>query len=201
MINNFLRFFFLLLILSVFYVSADVSRPGNKNTPTEVRIAKYVVDLDNVSSADQNFTVNVLVEARWKDPRLKHNSTGPITKEIKEIWHPGLQFVNQQRIWDTIDKIATISPDGTVTLTQRVWGDFSQPLSLHNFPFDKQCFNIQIVPVRYSFDEVKLVQNPELQSGMAEKFSVADWEILGFKAGSFKYSPFRNEKYPFLNHL
>ena len=194
-INKYSKFLLFLLIFSAYYVGADISRPGPTNVPTEVYISIYIIDLDNVSSADQNFTANVFVEAQWKDVRLKHNSPGPVSKDMKEIWHPRLQFVNQQRLWSTIDKIVSISQDGTVTFRQRVWGDFSQPLKLHDFPFDEQHFNIQVVPVGYPCDEVKLINNSERRSGLAEKFSVADWRILDFTAQPFKYSPFNDEKH------
>ena len=175
--------------------AANFSRPGPTNKPTDVFIAIYVMDLDNVSSADQNFTANVLVKAIWHDDRLKHKSAGNIRKKLSEIWHPRLQFVNQQRLWSTFDKIVSVAPDGTVTLRQRVWGDFSQPLELKKFPFDHQTFNIQIVPIGYEHDEVRLLQDPNTPSDMADKFSVADWKIQNFDAKPFNYYPYNDGKY------
>lgn len=170
--------------------NANLSRPNTTNSPTEVWLSIYIVDLDNVSSVDQNFTANVYIKAVWKDPRLKHSGDQPISKKLDDVWNPRLQFINQQRLWATFSKNVTIDPDGTVTFRQRVWGDFSQPLKLKNFPFDKQKFNIQVVPLGFSQNEVKLVQNPKTKSGMADEFSVADWEMLGFEAKPFEYHPF-----------
>ncbi len=184
-----------LLIFSASYVGADVGRPGKKDVPTEVYIAVYIIDLDNVSSADQNFTANVFVKTQWNDPRLKHNKSGLISMGLKDIWHPRLQFLNQQRLWFTIGKTVSVSQDGEVTFRERAWGDFSQPLSLHDFPFDSQYFNVQIVPMGYSHNEVKLIQNTKTKSGMAQTFSVADWEILNFEAKAFEYNPFNEEEY------
>jgi len=195
--NKLFKFFSFgfLLIFSASYVGADVGRPGKQDVPTDVYISVYIIDLDNVSSADQNFTANVFVKMQWNDPRLKHNKPGLLSMDFKNIWHPRLQFLNQQRLWFTIDESASVTQDGEVTVRERAWGDFSQPLNLHDFPFDDQYFNVQLVPMGYSHNEVKLIQNPKLKSGMAEKFSVADWEILNYEANAFEFKPLKDEKY------
>ena len=193
--NKLFKLFFFLFLFSAYYVGADISRPGKQDVPTDVYISVYIIDLDNVSSADQNFTANVFVKMQWNDPRLKHNKPGSISMDLKEIWHPRLQFLNQQRLWFTIDDIVSVSQDGDVTLRERAWGDFSQPLNLHDFPFDSQYFNVQIVPLGYSQNEVRMIQSPKNESGMAEKFSVADWKILNYEAKPFKYSPFKSDIY------
>jgi hypothetical protein len=96
-------------------------------------------------------------------------------------------LVNQQKVWKTFREKVEISSEGDVYYRQRVWGSFSQPLDLADFPFDRQMFTIQLAAAGYSPDEVELVQDPDSLSGIAARLSVADWKIIGWKAGSQPY--------------
>ena len=44
--------------------------------PTAVYCALAILDLDNISDADQNFTLNLFTLCRWSDPREAHDGTG-----------------------------------------------------------------------------------------------------------------------------
>ncbi len=72
-----------------------------------------------------------------------------------------------------------------------MWGAFSQPLELREFPFDQQTFTIQLGAAGYGPDEVELVLEPDWVSGIAERLSVPDWDILGWTAegGPFRLTP------------
>jgi len=157
-------------------VSAETGRPNPERGPTPVELSIFLLDLDGIDSANQSFQANVYFEATWKDPRLAEASRGDdVTRRLEEIWHPRLQILNQQRIWSSMPDVADIAPDGTVTQRARVWGDFSQPLDLREFPFDSQRIEIPVVAAGYTSDEVTLSPGP--QSGIGETFSIADWTI------------------------
>jgi hypothetical protein len=179
----------LLLILSLISLlggpvsvaaGADTGRPDARIGPTQVEISIFLLDLDGIDSANQSFQANVYFEATWKDPRLADASRGGgVTRRLEEIWHPRLQILNQQRIWSSMPEVASVAPDGTVTQRARVWGDFSQPLDLREFPFDSQTIEIAVVAAGYTADDVIL--KPGFFSGIGEKFSIADWKITGWQ--------------------
>jgi hypothetical protein len=112
-----------------------------------------------------------------------------IVRPLDEIWNPGIQIVNQQKLWLTFPDIVKIAPDGEVLYRQRAWGSFSQPLKLHEFPFDRQVFFIQLAASDYTQDEVELVLDTKEESGIAQELSVADWNILGWKTEPRNYKP------------
>ena len=87
----------------------------------------------------QNFISNIFIEAKWKDQRLA-NRKGKTTYDIKDVWNPNLQFLNRQKLFKSFPDIVEVDSDGTVVYKQRVVGGFSQPLDLHDFPFDEQQF-------------------------------------------------------------
>jgi hypothetical protein len=161
-------------------VSAETGRPNPEQGPTPVELSIFLLDLDGIDSASQSFQANVYFEATWKDPRLAEASRGgDLTRRLDEIWHPRLQILNQQRIWSSMPDVAEIAPDGTVTQRARVWGNFSQPLDLREFPFDSQRIEIPVVAAGYTSDEVTL--SPGRQSGIGETFSIADWTIADWQ--------------------
>jgi len=183
-------FIFLTLIVPVLpAIAANSSRPLSADGPTEVKIAAFVLDIDEVSSVSQSFDANVYIELRWQDSRLAHDNPDEITRSLNDIWNPRIQFINQQKIWPTLPEIVEIFPDGEVVYQQRVWGAFSQPLQLEDFPFDQQVFTVQLASAGYGPQEVKLVPDQGSRTGIVEQFSLADWDILGWTVHVAPFAP------------
>ena len=158
--------------------AADVSPPPPEGEPTEVLMSIVILDIDQINAVTQSFDANIYFDARWRDPRLVHDGRGEVARRMDEAWHPRLQIVNQQRVFKGLPEVLEVMPDGEVTYRQRLWGTFSQPLSLQDFPFDQQKFTLQMVSAGFSFEEVNLVPN-EAQKGvyMADELSLPDWTI------------------------
>jgi hypothetical protein len=152
---------------------------------TRIHAAIGVLDVDEISDANQNFTVNLFVRFRWLDPREAHGGAGKIVRDIDEVWSPRLVFLNRQRIWSSLLPIVEISPEGEVIFRQQFWGDFSQPMNLHDFPFDTQVFEIRATAAgAEEFGELEIVQDPEAASFIVDSYSVADWKVLGSDVNS-----------------
>ena len=167
--------------------SAEVSRPTTG--PVKVYVTIFIIDVDEINSASQNFDANVYVQYRWRDQRLAHKGSKSIVRPLDEIWNPEIQIVNQQKLWLTFPDIVKIAPDGEVLYHQRAWGSFSQPLKLHDFPFDQQVFSIQLAAVDYTQGEVELLLDTKEESGIAQELSVADWKVLRWTAEPRAYKP------------
>lgn len=167
----------------------NVGRPDPEGVPTRIYTTIFIIDVDAIRTSDQSFDANVYFGFRWKDPRLAHAGPGGTTRSLDDVWNPNPLILNQQRSWLTLPDIVEISPDGEVTYRQRVWGAFSQPLSLGNFPFDRQEFSISIASVGYDTSEVEFVLDSSIPSGIAPVLSVADWRITDWRSDSFPYEP------------
>ena len=161
---------------------ADIGRPSPEQGPTQVEVMMFLSDVDDVDGANQNFDANVFFELRWHDPRLIHEDPDGISRPLTEVWHPRIQLFNQQKVWKTFPDVIGISPNGDAVYRQRVWGSFSQPLELRDFPFDRQVFEIQLVASGYTSEDVDLVVDPKSQ--IAERFSLPDWNIVDWKVES-----------------
>lgn len=166
-----------------------IERPNQDSGPTVVWFAAYIVDIHAISSSDQSFTANVFYQLRWHDESLADPAGKRRTLPLEEVWHPHLQMINQLKVWETFDKEVEVSPDGEVHYRQRVWGNFAQPLDLHEFPLDRQLFAIQLAAVGLSTSDVQMLPEPNLPSGMASRLSLAGWEIMGMEAVTAPYAP------------
>jgi len=184
----------MLLVIPSLPARAGLDRPVSEAGPTRVTVMAYIADVDEINSALQNFTANVFLEYRWRDESLAFPGSGRVVKDLTAVWHPQIQISNQQRVWKTFPEVVTVAPNGDVVYRQRVWGDFSQPLILHDFPFDRQDFKVQLVTVGYSPKEVELVPSPEITYGIAGELSLVDWEVVGWKAEVAHYKPIPTRK-------
>jgi hypothetical protein len=188
---SFLFLFFLLTIAAGSSHAAPVNadRPDVEGVTTSVYITIFVIDVDEIRTSDQSFDANVFFAFRWKDPRLAHDGPGTISRPLDDVWNPKPLIINQQRSWLTMPDIVDIAPDGEVIYRQRAWGAFSQPLSLQDFPFDRQRFSISVASVGYDSSEVDFILDTNIPSGIAPELSVADWTITDWKSGPFEYEP------------
>ena len=167
----------LLFVLSC-NVQSALSRPVTEDgKPTEVQVVGAVLDVDRIDSAEQNFTLNFYAIFRWMDSRLAHEGPGSDIRGLSEVWNPRLTIINTQKYWENTRDEVEISPEGLVTYRLHVFGDFSQPLDLREFPQDGHVFEVPVVAAGYRPHEVVLVPDPRMDSFMAEKLSVADWKV------------------------
>ena len=171
----------LLTMLWASQASADVSPPGNGAQPVRVALSIFLLDLDGIDNVNQSFEANLFYMADWNDPRLAHSGKGEISKPLNEVWNPRLQILNQQRTWKTFPEIVRIDPQGNVNYRQRLWGYFSQPLDLRNFPFDSQQLQLSVVAAGYTPQEVELVPHSGKSSGIGKSLSIPDWEVIDWK--------------------
>jgi hypothetical protein len=168
---------FLLCVLA-FNSDAGLTRPViEQGQRTEVRIVGAILDVDKIDSAEQNFTLNFYTIIRWNDPRLAHAEPGNVVRRLSEVWNPRLTIANTQRHWANTRDEVEISPEGEVTYRLHVFGDFSQPLDLHDFPQDSHVFEVPVVAAGYRPDEVVLLPEPRMDSFINDRLSVADWQI------------------------
>lgn len=182
---------FLFMVMTGLSVAGEdiTQRPGPESSPTKVWFAAYIIDIHSISSTDQSFTANIFYRLRWHDPRLAGLAEKTVTRPLGEIWNPQHQITNQQRVWKTFPEQAEVSPEGEVLYRQRVFGTFSQPLDLKEFPFDEHYFAVNFVVVGTKSSEIQLLPDPDLSSGIAARLSLADWKVHDLISVPKHYDP------------
>jgi hypothetical protein len=175
---------------------ALIERPASGNRPTQVSIGIWIVDITSIDSAQQNFTAEVAIVLRWKDPRLAHTGSGVARYPVEQVWHPRVAIVNETNaVSRKFPDYVEVEPDGTVNYRQRYAGAFTQPLRLRSFPFDRQTFRLQFVAVRYRPNEVQFVPDQEWvdnglkqAEGIAPSITLPDWTIENRNTKSLSYA-------------
>ena len=158
-------------------------RPGHKDKPTTINIGIAVVDIDTIDGADQSFRANFVISMNWEDPRLAKTTSTMRKLDLKEVWNPGLQIVNQQKLFKTFPDTVEISPEGTVNYKQRYWGTLSHPMNLREFPFDHHSLHINIVAAGWNSEDIKFVIVAD-RTGLGERLTVTDWNIVGWEVST-----------------
>jgi hypothetical protein len=146
--------------------------------PREVSLIAYLIDIDEIDSVKESFTVNLFMVASWHDPELAHSGTDSISKDLDDIWFPRLQILNEQSLSKSFPRTAEVQPDGTVIYRQRFFGTLSQPLELERFPFDSQTLNIIVVGLHWGGTKINLVTDPD--STISETLRISDWQVKGW---------------------
>jgi hypothetical protein len=164
---------------------ALIERPGSGDGPTQVFVGIWIVDINSIDSAQQNFTADIAIVLRWKDPRLAHTGTGAVHYALDQIWTPRVSIANEtSSVVRKLPESAEVEPDGAVIYRQRYVGSFTQPLRLQSFPFDRQDFRIQFVAIRYQPNEVTFVPDENWirdglpqAAGIARSITLPDWSV------------------------
>ena len=177
-------------------VQVQKDRPEQRRGPTKVEFFIFVIDIDKIDGSDQNFYANFHLTLRWKDERLAEDTDFIRRISLEEIWSPGVLLINQDgTVWESLPKVASVAPDGTVTYRQRYVGPLSQPLMLYNFPMDKHRFTIQLATTEHEEEDIEFMPLVTLGfsgGAISDKLSLTDWEIVSFEAGPNPYIPVAN---------
>jgi hypothetical protein len=168
-------------------------RPEKRRGPTKIHFFLFVIDIDKIDGSNQSFSANFHINLSWKDSRLAENTDSIRRIPLEKIWSPRIVLVNQGgNVWESLPKVADVTPDGTVNYSQRYVGPLSQPLMLSNFPMDEHRFTFILASSEQGSDALEFI--PQVQHGfsggaISEKLSLTDWEIINFEASPRPYEP------------
>jgi len=174
------------------------TRPEELWGATTVKFLVFVIDIDNIDDAEENFMANIFLRLRWVDPRLASPGASMREMSLDTVWNPRAILVNLTGIMTkALPDVVQVEPDGTVTYYQRYTGKLSQALHLSEFPRDRHTFTIQFAGAGYGDDQLEFVPDtwpgdPSIRGGaMAEQLSLPDWKVLSYEAAPLTYSPFK----------
>ncbi len=156
----------------------NLARADQAAPPTnKVYLSIELIDIDNIDSKKQSFLANIKYRLRWFDPSLKNVSPRPILKPLVEVWQPKVAIINDQMVKKFTPDVVEVRPNGEVIYNQRLWGNFSLPMYLRDFPFDSQTIFFQFASLSYSPNELMIVSDPLRRSVISDRFTLPDWKI------------------------
>ena len=157
------------------------SPPTTNALPVPVRIGVLVIDVVEINDVTESFTADLKVRVRWKDPRLSASALGHSLEHcrlsIEDIWNADIQPINQRGTVHKGKLQLAVASDGTVSVVTRVYTILSNPLDMHDFPFDTQNLRVKFASMKYNPDEVTFVTDQE-RTGRLEGLSIPGWRII-----------------------
>lgn len=153
--------------------------PGGEPVGVKVGIAIIdVVDLDDVA---ESFRVDFLLNLQWQDPRLSASARGGSLKDcilgLKDVWNPHVQLVNRRGPILEQEQDIDVAADGTVQFVERIFGELSSPLDLHDFPFDVQRLPMQFASFIYGPEDITF-ERDVTKTRRLESISQSGWDVL-----------------------
>jgi leucyl-tRNA synthetase len=177
-------------------------RPEAWKGPTKIEFLIFVLDVDAIDDAQQNFTANVYMQMHWHDDRLESQESAIRQVPLSKVWNPQVIIANRVGLVSkSLPDVVQVFPDGKVVYQQRYTGKFSQPLKLFQFPMDKHTFMIQFVATGDASEDLEFVpgggRNKDVFGGaIADELSLPDWEIIGSEALALPYRPIEQVNAP-----
>ena len=155
--------------------------PKTDGQPVQVKIGVLLIDVVEIDDVTESFTADLKVRVRWKDPRLSAATLGHSLEHcripIDDIWNPDIQPINQRGTVSKGKLQSAVASDGTVSLVTRIFTILSNPLDMHNFPFDTQHLRIKMASMKYNPNEVRFITD-EARTGRLEGLSIPGWRII-----------------------
>jgi hypothetical protein len=173
-------------------------RPDEWKGPTRVQFLVFIIDVDDIDDANQNFTANVYIRLRWNDRRLAQPGAPVRQLPLESVWNPRVLIANATGVVPkSLPDVVQVEADGTVIYHQRYTGKFSQPLRLSEFPRDQHTFLVHFVAAGYNSDQMEFIpdvfeSDTLLRGGsIADELSLTDWKVLEFEALPLAYRPIK----------
>jgi len=156
--------------------------PETNGQPVPVKIGVLLIDVVEIDDVTESFTADFKVRLRWKDPRLSAAARGHSLEQcnlsMEDIWDPDIQPINQRGMLISKEKRQVlVTSDGTVSVVARVFTILSNPMDMHDFPFDTQHLRIKIASMKYNPNEVTFITD-EARTGRLEGLSIPGWRII-----------------------
>jgi hypothetical protein len=166
--------------LSILHATLQLTSALTLTTPPpaqRVSVLVYLLDLVEITGADQSFLADVFIAARWHDPALADAGSERRSLDPDEVWHPNFVVVNERAAARTLPEVMNVDQNGNVQYSMRLTGRFSAPMNLAAFPLDRQTFSVWVVAPPLGGRRVTLIPDTSFTDLRNEQLSVSDWTI------------------------
>jgi hypothetical protein len=164
----------------------SLARPDPAAGPTVVGLGVFFQDVASLSDVEQTLDVDVVVVARWRDPRLADPARGDASVECpmleNRLWIPALEPENLRGRQAFYPARFLVDGRGVVTLARRLWVKLSYPLDFRDFPLDRHRWKVTLWPVLSRSDEIVFHPLSNV-TGMNERLSIQGFRVGEPRAG------------------
>ena len=160
--------------------------PPGGDEPVMVRVGFFLSDVTDVDEERETFEFEGRLTLQWKDERQAFDpeQLGVAEKiyqgnfqfsEVFNGWWPQLVLANESGQYDRQGVLLRVQPDGSMIYVEQLDAVAKTPLDLHQFPFDRQSFEIIFKPLGFDRSEVVLEPDPSNTGYREQGVSMAQW--------------------------
>eukprot|EP00940_MAST-03C_sp_MAST-3C-sp2_P000947 g947.t1 len=128
--------------------------PDSSGRPTEVFVNYFLLDIPEISAAENYFIGDFYLDLHWNDLRLKGKEADDM--DWTQCWSPGIEFPNARDVEKDFENWLVEKDSGRVTYQTRIRARFSSTMTLRKFPFDAQKLEMQFESGAHTSDELIL---------------------------------------------
>ncbi|XP_004459402.1 gamma-aminobutyric acid receptor subunit theta [Dasypus novemcinctus] len=163
-------------------------RPNFGGNPLPVGISIYVSRIEQISEMNMDYTITMLFQQTWRDPRLAyHETTLNLTLDYRmldKLWVPDCYFLNSKDAFvhdvTVENRVFQLHPDGTVRYGIRLTTTAACSLDLHKFPLDKQACKLEVESYGYTVEDIILFwEDEENAVHGTEELQIPQFSFLG----------------------
>ncbi|WP_269542214.1 hypothetical protein [Cerasicoccus fimbriatus] len=188
-----------LLVISSRTFGIDAGMPNPPSSPTVVTVGVFVADIIRLAEVDETFEAEVILYARWKDPRLAFDAEeyGADVKifqgefqfnEIYSGWWPQFVVLNRIGAGEADGIKVEVYSDGRVRYLEERNITVQSTMNLRKFPFDQQELSAILIPFGNSTEQVILKDDPAITEASEDyvqlnnQINIAEWKLLDVRS-------------------
>ena len=145
---------------------------------TRVRAGFYVIDLVEISTVKQQFTLDLFLEVEWQDSHLgnllRQSGMDKCDTPMESVWYPGLIGGNDHSLKIISPEVLYVYSDGRVREELRILGTFGANFDLTQFPLDTQILPVIWISTKYGPAQLELISEV---GGVEKRLSEGGWTL------------------------
>jgi len=153
--------------------------------PLAVTVRMHIDEIPDISSTQDNFTVNGVLAAAWCDSRLAasllpHEQERVYAQEaagdfLTEHWDPQITFANELGASEGDDLMVSVHRSGVVEFRRRALVKLQSNFDLQRFPFDHQTLELNIQS--FAWDD-RVLRVSDLSSlSLSNHYDIPEWRL------------------------
>lgn len=156
---------------------------------TRVMVYMKILAIASVDVINMEYTVDMYLRQKWRDPRLSWNKIHQFkhyTKSIDipskkdQLWLPDLFFRNGKRGYmhkmTVPNHLLRLDPDGQILFSQKVTMIFACQMQLHTFPMDIQYCDMNIGSYGYTKEQLTFYWKSQDPVALQEKMQISEFD-------------------------
>ncbi|XP_063437274.1 gamma-aminobutyric acid receptor subunit beta-1-like isoform X3 [Mytilus trossulus] len=162
--------------------------------------------ISNIETVKEQFSADVFIKARWREPSLDHSKVSDNLK-LDQYWSPKLVVQNvlgspKQSSWKELN--FGKGGEAFIVEKRRIKGTFAEMLELRMFPFDFQDISV-VLTSEHPIQELEILEDEQELSSMnvscfvdVQEWELKDYVVTEAKQMTKEFSETKNISFPLL---